>query len=457
MKLRLLRPQPLALAVAGLVAAAGMMNPATGYVVIDESGQGMGPSAVTVDHAAQADYIVRFKELPLALYDGKVVGLQSIPRASATPGGRLHLDARSPQAKAYVQYVVNQQNAHVSQMSTMLGRAVPVKKAMQHAVNAIVVTLSADEAKQIAGMKDVAHVERDVMQKLATDIGPTFIGATNLWWGASGGVDTIYAGGFDNSTQYRGEGMVVGDIDTGYNSNSPSFAGTDDSGYAFTNPLGSGNYLGLCNPSYPEQPSTLYTVPYAGCNNKVIGAYDMIEAPPPGAGPFSAEDFQGHGSHTGSTAAGNTRTGTIGAYTARISGVAPHANMVIYYACSASGCPTSATTGAVDQAVQDSVVDALNFSISGGVDPWNDSTSQAFLGATDSGIFIAAAAGNTSASVPLPPVVGSDGGASQPEGGRPVRDGPGVLDRGGCTTRSWWPGRRGGSRWARRRKCGRSC
>jgi hypothetical protein len=395
MKYRSLRLRPLTFAIAGIVVAANLsvLNSAQSHVV-----DGIGPTIATVDHTAQAKYIVRFKELPLALYNGSVQGLASAPR-TAEPGKRAKLDTHSPAALAYVSYLKSVQAQHVGTMSAVLGRSIPVERQMQHALNAIVVTLGADEAKKVAALDGVAAVTADKYEKLQTDIGPGFIGAANVWWGAPAAVDTLFASGFDSDQQYRGEGVVIADIDTGYNSGSPSFAGTDDSGFVFTNPLGSNNYLGLCNPAFPEQPSTIFGVPFAGCNNKVIGAYDFITTFAAGH-TYSAEDFQGHGSHTGSTAGGNSRWGTIGAYTARISGVAPHANLIIYYSCSASGCPTSATSGAVDQAIQDSVVDSLNYSISGGEDPWNDPTSLAFLSAADAGIFIAAAAGNTSASVP---------------------------------------------------------
>jgi len=388
MKYRSLRLRPLTFAIAGIVVAANLsvLNSAQSHIV-----DGVGLSTATVDHAAQSKYIVRFKELPVALYNGSVQGLASIPRTTATEGKRAKLDTHSPAALAYVSYLHSVQTQHVGAMSAALGRSIPVERQMKHALNAVVVTLSADEAKKVAKLDGVAAVQRDKFEQIATDIGPGFIGAANLWWGAPAAVDTLFASAFDNDQQYRGEGIVIADIDTGYNSGSPSFAGTDDSGYVFTNPLGSNNYLGLCNPSFPEQPSTIYGVPFAGCNDKVIGAYDMIAS----TAPFSAEDYQGHGSHTGSTAGGNNRWATIGAYTARISGVAPHANMIIYYACSASGCPTTSTTAAVDQAIQDAVVDSLNYSISGGEDPWGESTSLAFLSATDAGIFVAAAAGNT--------------------------------------------------------------
>src|SRR5690606_27037978 len=42
----------------------------------------------------------------------------------------------------------------------------------------------------------------------------------------------------------------------------------------------------------------------------------------------------------------------------------------------------------------DGVVDVLNYSVSGGTHPWAEPISLAFLGATEAGIFVAAAAGN---------------------------------------------------------------
>ncbi|MGA9335774.1 MAG: S8 family serine peptidase, partial [Rudaea sp.] len=166
-------------------------------------------------------------------------------------------------------------------------------------------------------------------------------------------------------------------------------------GYTITNPLGSGNYIGQCG---------VADISLAGCNDKVIGVYDEIDLN--GAGPpYSVEDTQGHGSHTASTAGGDFRSATLAGYTANIAGVAPHANLVIYYACSPDPnvlCSSAATSSAVDDAVQAGIVDALNYSISGGSNPWNDPTSMAFLGAEEAGIFVAAAAGNTGGSVPVP-------------------------------------------------------
>ncbi len=396
--------RPLALAVAALVVASGMFSEST-YAIAPVFLDGVrqpAPEAnvIGATHGQPVRYIVRFQELPLALYnDGlaknpanAVSGIASIPNKTMK-SGRVRLDVKSSQALAYVNYVKQQQTRHLSDIAAAIGQAPVVLHMMQHALNAAVLKLTAAQADKIAKLAGVVAVERDRPHQLATDIGPGFIGASSIWWGTPAGQDTLFANGFEATPGYRGDGMVIGDIDTGYNSMSPSFQATDSSGYTITNPLGSGNYIGQCN---------VANISRAGCNDKVIGVYDMINLTGGGT-TFSVEDTQGHGSHTASTAAGDARMATLSGYTAPISGVAPHANLVIYYACSPDktvACSSAATAGAADQAVADGIVDALNYSISGGDDPWNDATSLAFLAASDAGIFVAAAAGNTGASAP---------------------------------------------------------
>ncbi len=78
--------------------------------------------------------------------------------------------------------------------------------------------------------------------------------------------------------------------------------------------------------------------------------------------------------------------------------------MIIYRTCGGTNgtCPQSANVAAANQAVADGIVDVINFSISGGTDPWNDDGSQAFLNATAAGILVVAAGGNTNTNVPTP-------------------------------------------------------
>jgi subtilisin family serine protease len=177
-----------------------------------------------------------------------------------------------------------------------------------------------------------------------------------------------------------GEGAIVGVLDTGINQGHPSFAAVAGDGYAHVNPYGAGNYVGHCvaNPSF--------------CNSKLIGAWALH---PSSSNPA---DTNGHGSHTASTAVGNVRVNAVLTAPTQthvfpfVSGVAPRANIIAYQVCFPS-CPTSSTTAAVNQAVIDGV-DVINYSISGGTNPYVETTAQAFLNATAAGVIVAASAGN---------------------------------------------------------------
>jgi subtilisin family serine protease len=232
------------------------------------------------------------------------------------------------------------------------------------------VQLSDDEAATVTRMAGVMNVEHEQMLQLQTDAGPQWIGAGSLWDGSA-------AGGAHGT---MGEGVVVGDIDTGINHDHPSFAATGGDGYTVSNPRGT--YYGLCAP--------MTGAPF--CNSKLIGVYDFTGTTP--------EDDNEHGNHTASTVVGNVipaavlHAPTID-ITRRISGVAPHANLITYKACTAAGCLNAETTQAIDQATADGV-DVINFSIGGGSrDAWSDSNAQAFLGARDAGVFASVAAGNS--------------------------------------------------------------
>ena len=413
-----LRPRILAATIASVVVSTGL-----------DAAQANADSAISTGAAtfnrpaigsianatAPALYIVRFVEPPLALYNEAIAsnpkngvsGISAIPFKTFA-NGRNRLDVNSVPAKSYVQFLRTQQQTHLTSIANALGMsAIKPQYTMQHALNAALLQLTPAQAKAVSAVAGVVAVERSRPQPLVTDIGPGFIGASSLWWGAPAGQDSIFANGFDGTPGFRGDGMVVGDIDTGYNSLSPSFQPTDMHGYTVHNPLGTGNFLGQCSLG-----GGATGISDAGCNDKVIGAYDMVDLTGSCSGTcpsqYSVEDTQGHGSHTASTAAGDARMATLDGYTAAITGVAPHANLVIYYACSPDPnvqCSSAATTASVDQAIADGVVDALNFSIGGGTSPWNDSTSLAFNSAADAGIFVAAAAGNTQTSAP--PLPGS--------------------------------------------------
>ena len=333
--------------------------------------------------------IVLFDEPSLAAYRGGIAGLAVAPRIAGR-NGRPRIDLDSREARNYLGYLQGRQLEMEARMDAFVGRPLDVRLRMQHAVNGIVVDMTAQESARVARLPGVRLVEPYREYPLQTDVGPTLIGAPAAWAGSinqPGGAAAV-----------QGEGIVIGVIDSGINFGSPSFAATDPiDGYVHVNPLGAGVYLGTCNGG----------VDAGRCNSKLIGGYDFVCGPPgnqcgvadvaeePGFG-----DTNGHGTHTASTAAGNRRDVAFSGAQLRISGVAPRANVIAYDACytnTSTGqglCPNISTLASINQAVANGV-DVINYSIGGGSQPWSESTSLAFLDATDAGVFVATSAGNS--------------------------------------------------------------
>lgn len=387
-------PLVVAIALAAAAPAALTANPLTQARVGDTSRVLRAPA----DRAVV--YLVRF-EAP-SLVAAQREGLLA---AAGTAG---QLNVRAPASVGYVAGLRSAQHAFLQSAGSQLGRplaSIGSQFEFQHAFNGLAVRVTAAEAAKLVRLPGVAAVQPLRIIPVSTDRGPQLIGAANLWAGIADGVsDRLFIDNFDAPSAFanRGEGMVAGVIDTGLNFAHPSFAAVDESGYQFVNPLGAGQYLGLCGPdSSPDWP--------AQCNDKVIGAYDFVSALMPevhlydpdaidGPGPT---DENGHGSHTASTVAGNPVMAQVpGGPSLRISGVAPRANLIVYNACYTTGtgqgsCFDLSLVASVNQAVADGVVDVLNYSIAGGSDPWNEAPSLAFLDAVDTGIFVAASAGNS--------------------------------------------------------------
>jgi hypothetical protein len=245
----------------------------------------------------------------------------------------------------------------------------------------------------VAAMKGVTKVYLDEVLKTETEVSPQFIGAPTVW-AALGGQESA------------GEGVTVGVLDTGIWPEHPSFSDPDPSGKAYSPPavvpgsngFGSGGARSTCdfgNTGYNPNDA-----PFT-CNNKLIGAYEFLDTYKALAGLLPAEfdsarDADGHGTHTSSTAAGNAgvNASIFGVPRGVISGIAPRAHVIMYRVCGADGCYSSDSAAAVEQAILDQV-NAINFSISGGANPFSDAVSLAFLAAYENGVFVAASAGNS--------------------------------------------------------------
>jgi subtilisin family serine protease len=245
-----------------------------------------------------------------------------------------------------------------------------------YAFNGYSAILTEEQVDAIKLQKDTLLVMEDQMRYAQTDSSPEFLGLT------------VRGGAYDSG--YTGEGVVVGIIDTGIWPEHPSFA--DDGSYPAppTGPLPCEFGNTAHNPD--DAPFT--------CNNKLIGAYQMLDTYRAliGADPDefdSARDDNGHGTHTASTVAGNAGVDAslYGLPVGTISGIAPRAHIIAYKGLGNLGGFTSDLAAAIDQAVADGV-DVINYSIGGGAGlPGGDEI--AFLFAADAGVFVATSAGNS--------------------------------------------------------------
>ncbi len=319
-----------------------------------------------------AVYIVQLEGSPLASYRGDIPGLAATSPAVTDDK---KLDLRTSASRAYSKHLADKRDAVLDRMKTRFDRKIMVLHIYDVAYNGVAVELTPEEAVQVVSMPGVRQVIRNFERYIETDVTPDFLNAVSIWDGSA-----IPSG----DGVVMGESVVVGIIDTGINMDHRSFAVTADDGYTHTNPRA--QYYGWCNPGHPEYDAAL------PCNDKLIGVYSY-----PGSGD-NPEDDHSHGSHVGSTAAGNVLYDVVyaGVTLDQISGMAPRANIIAYDVCQAAGgCDIVSILAAIDDATTDQV-DVINYSIGGGPqEPWGDPDSEAFLAARDAGIFVATSAGNS--------------------------------------------------------------
>ena len=334
------------------------------------------PAASSAEDAAQRSmWIVRFAEPALASYTGVQVkrGGKTLAATSPSMTGAPRLDMASSAVQAYRQELADRREARLDAAAAQLGRPLEPAFIYDAVLNGVALRLSAEEAAVMATLPGVVGVERERIEQLQDDVSTALVRAPDVWTGAAG-------------VASRGEGVVVGVIDSGINPTHPQFAAVSPvDGYVHSNPRGT--FLGLC------------AAATATCNNKLIGIYDMST----GSGDEEANngvDLNGHGTHVAGTAVGNevnlVRTFSNGTQlNYQIRGVAPRANLITYKACEKGLCPGSWTLAALNQAVIDGV-DVINYSIGGGnVSPWSNSNALSMLDARNAGIVVAVSAGNS--------------------------------------------------------------
>ncbi|MGH3680328.1 MAG: S8 family serine peptidase, partial [Natronosporangium sp.] len=245
------------------------------------------------------------------------------------------------------------------------------------AINGFSAALTAEQAAEVARQPGVSRVFRDQLRQLHTETSPGFLGldARRGAWNS----------GFD------GEGVIVGVVDTGIWPEHPSFA--DDGSYAAPPADWMGGNVAC---EFGDTAHNPEDVPF-DCNNKLIGARDMRILYKQFIGPEhfnSTRDYNGHGTHTASTAGGNRDVASelFGVDRGEVSGIAPRAHVAMYSACGNQGCFGGDLAAAIDAAVADGS-DVINYSIGGGAQ-LNGPDDIAFLLARAAGVFVATSNGN---------------------------------------------------------------
>jgi subtilisin family serine protease len=327
-------------------------------------------------------YIVRMLEDPVVAYKGGIPGLRATKPAKGNK-----IDPNSPDVVKYVAHLDSRHDAVLNAVGG--GRKL---YDYRYTYNGFTAELTKAQAAKLASTAGVVSVEADQTQYMDTSSTPTFLGldapGVGLW-NQLGGVGKA------------GENVIIGIIDSGIWPEHPSFS--DRTGIGPNDQEGKLGYQQIPGWHGKCTPGEAFTG--SDCNQKLIGAQYFYEGR--GVGTvlehefLSARDFNGHGTHTASTAGGNNGVPATGAASlfGTVSGMAPRARIAAYKVCwdnGAGGCGanSSDSVAAIDQAVADGV-DVINYSISGTQTNYLDAVEIAYLFAADAGVFVATSAGNS--------------------------------------------------------------
>ncbi|MQM21882.1 hypothetical protein Taro_054928, partial [Colocasia esculenta] len=270
-------------------------------------------------------------------------------------------------------------DSHHSFLGSFLGSKEKAQEAMIYSytksINGFAAHLDEETAKEISKSPEVISVFPNKLRKLHTVNSWEFLGLEK---------DGVVP---DNSIWRRasyGRDVIIGNLDTGVWPESASF---DDRGLG---PVPS-RWKGFCEEiADPKHKVT--------CNRKLIGARHFGQSNP--GGPFafdSPRDFDGHGTHTLSTAGGALVRGAniFGIANGTAKGGSPGARVAAYKVCDDRGCFDADILAGFDAAIHDGV-DVLSVSLGGGPDGqyFSDSIAVGAFHAVETGISVVCSAGN---------------------------------------------------------------
>ncbi|MFN5048725.1 S8 family serine peptidase [Roseateles sp.] len=352
-------------------------------------------AAMAVSAQAQEirrSYIVQLANAPVASYEGGIAGL---PATKPAAGSRLDVSAADVQA--YIAYLDKKQNEVLSTINPA-----HITHRYDVVLNGFAAMLTDSEVRALKKNSGVARIEADEMLQPYTSYTSSFLGldkAAGLW---------EQAGGKDKA----GEDMIIAIVDSGVWPENLSFADrVDANGVPTHDPSGTlaygpppAKWKGTgCETSRGSDSGSIKA---ANCNNKLLGvrSFVALNAPIAATEFLTGRDGGGHGSHVASTAGGNANVpSTInGIDMGSMSGVAPRARRASYKTCftgttaTNGGCATASSVASINQAVKDGA-DVINYSIgpTAGGGTLNDAVQAAFLNASNAGVFVAAAGGNS--------------------------------------------------------------
>jgi subtilisin family serine protease len=325
---------------------------------------------------APINVVVKLDYDALAAYAGQITGL---PATSPSVTGR-PLNLRSVAARRYQGYIQGVEQRFLDALRVRVPTA-RVGTRLRTAYGGVALTLPGNQVADLLKLPGVVAVQRDRLEQPLTDSSPEFIGAT-----------TIY-NQLGETADDAGKGAIVGVLDTGGWPEHPSYV---DHGNLPAPPAKADGTPRTCD--FGDNPLTPANDPFV-CQHKLISGQPFLATYNAVIGgevyPDSARDSNGHGTHTSTTAAGGpvAHANPLGIDRGAIHGIAPGAHVAVYKVCGLEGCFQSDSAAAVAQAIADGV-DVMNFSISGGVDPYADAVELAFLDAYAAGVLVSASAGN---------------------------------------------------------------
>jgi hypothetical protein len=339
------------------------------------------PSLLNRSDATPVAVMIKYDYDATASYKGGVDGLAATSPAVTGKS----LDENAGAVAAYNNYAAGKAQEITSAVEQTVPQA-DVTKTFNTVYGGVEAVVPADQVDNLLSVPGVAAVQKDALNQPLDD-NTSFIGATTVWPSLGG-------------SERAGSNVVVGVIDTGIWPEHPMVA---DNGVVGPPPKPLSSY----GCQFGDGSDTAHLGPTFTCNNKLIGAYaftqtymavnssDGQEFCNNATKACSARDSEGHGTHTLTTAAGNCVQSAIlyGVQRGPVCGIAPGAHVIMYRVCLLNGCFSSDSVAAVQQAIKDGV-NVINFSISGGANPYTDPVELAFLDATNAGISVNASAGN---------------------------------------------------------------